>query len=831
MPTTSTEILMKTDRSPVCVRRRLLGMVLSLALCLWASASASANPVWIEDFKQDPFGMDHKWKQPQIAMGGGVAEFRSDGEVGRLLFRPDKSFRTTVELAHDIAWNPAENRYIQLRVSRLSPEARLKLYVMSDADARRPQRVLNFRNQESVLPPTVLTVDLHDQLSPETRSIGLMLELDRDNRQQVPGQVEVYIDWIKAGMSGDAEVPGTPRIAVSSEQGEAGAARRLEWTAPADYAGDLYTLSLSRDPLFAGACTTLLDTVSGTSYTLPDDLPPGKWYWTVSATAADGRTGEFLTGETAQEPPFIEIAGSDEETAGTYPYFSVRAGSQGFGCIEKFTDDPLIVEQAKLMLEMGSDAYKFLFGSDMEANNYTKCYTDMSTETLHASHTLVELIEKEPAYKAVFDMPFKYFVMWTYAMDLDYAVLGTGEYTGEVVKEEYDQLYELTRYLMKTYAGTGKIFLIGHWEGDNMLMQGKDGMTASPSQTMIDDMRAWYINRQQAISDARASLPDVTGVEVYHYAEMNAVSPVLDKGLPRLINAVLPDVPVDLVSYSAYNCMNHTDELPDRAYLHLDYILEHAAFTGAWKHGKPVFIGEYGIPMPLVENRPARNLIALKSAASWGSLINLYWSVYTQLPNGNSSLIELDGQPNQEYRYFEDFTAKMHILKHATRVWLGRNPTEIEANWFATEFDQLARHEVLACVIDSLEHRVTVDDVTWLRRLLERCGIAGSDAEALADELLDPLRREELTRFGALLRVFDSDAFARAVSNEQFDAYLTGFMMPDGAEAPAWPAELKSRSERYLWVFDSDAFRRKNLQFANENRVTDAIREMYQPAF
>ncbi|OPZ08668.1 MAG: hypothetical protein BWZ08_00981 [candidate division BRC1 bacterium ADurb.BinA292] len=799
-----------------------------LALQLLLPAPGRAGTVWVEDFKQNHLGMDHEWEMPVVLLGQGSGRFESDGEIARLSLCSGTAFRVQVTTARTIPWDAGQSRLLQMRISRLSPEARIKVYALCDADGREPRLVLNHQNASEALSAQVLTVDLQDKIPAETRSLSLRLELDKSNLKADPRLVEVYIDWIKVGLPGAPDqVPGVPRSAsteADADSGDAEDAQWLQWSAPEGYDDNRYTLSISRDPLFGAACTTILDGIEATRHRLDAELGAGVWYWSVSATSTSGLSGDFLLNEATGKPFSITIPESEEKADAVYPHFNVRAGSQGFGSTIKFTDEPKIVEQARFVLAMGSDSYKFLLGADGEDVNYVTVYQDMSDEIRRKSHTLVELIENEPAYRTVLDLPFKYFAMWANAMDMR-VTLGRGKYNAPEMESEYRQLYDLTRFLMQTYQGTGKVFLIGHWEGDNVLMGGNDLINGTPSDAMINDMRRWIANRQRAVEDGRNSLPDVTGVEVYNYAEINILTPVLEHNLPRMINAILSEVPVDLISYSAYNCMNHTDELPERAWQHFDYILEHARFTGAWKHGKPVFVGEYCLPITLNPARPVRNLAAIQSAASWGSPINLFWSAYSVHADGHSSLVEFDGEKNQDYWYLADFIARMHALKNATRTWLGRNPTEIEANYLALEFDRIATSDILARVIDSVEYRVMVEDERFLTEILDGCGIAADAAGQLKQELATRLKQGELTRFEALLEILDSAAFAQAVSEDDFASYLAQVMGEESASGDG------KRSERFLEAMNSRSFIQKDLDPDLADRINAELRAKYRPMF
>jgi D-3-phosphoglycerate dehydrogenase len=107
-----------------------------------------------------------------------------------------------------------------------------------------------------------------------------------------------------------------------------------------------------------------------------------------------------------------------------------------------------------------------------------------------------------------------------------------------------------------------------------------------------------------------------------------------------------------------------------------------------------------------------------------------------------------------------------------------------------------------------------VDDAAYLDLLFKGCGIQRELAGTLYQQLKDDLATGQATRFEVLLAVLDSESFARAVSEEAFERYLTARMM-GGAETPAnVPQADLGHSARYLRAIDSDGFRKKDLDFA-----------------
>ncbi|OPZ08124.1 MAG: hypothetical protein BWZ08_01377 [candidate division BRC1 bacterium ADurb.BinA292] len=528
---------------------------------------------------------------------------------------------------------------------------------------------------------------------------------------------------------------------------------------------------------------------------------------------------------------FLPLAGfaADSADSGEFAYFPIRGAAQGFKWHKKLTDEPGLIEQARQMLDIGCDAFKTMVGPDVGGKGYRDVYPDMPELPREKKNSMVRLVQNTPTYQEFFDLPFKFFVIWAWPTN---DITFSWDWEQATFDEEYQQLYDFTRYLMETYQGTGKVFLLGNWETDHVLMSGLDQVAdpkVQPSQERLEYLRRWLNNRQKAVEDGRNSLPEIEGVEVYHYVEVITIQPVIeDPTLMRVVNGVLPYIRMDLVSNSAYNSTNHTSDLPQRVYDHMDCILKYAekSLTGAWPYGPPVFISEFGIPGGYTPQKGARNREALKACAGWGSVINLFWEVYSQTPdNTDSALFQSDGTPNGNYEMLRDFNFRMHTLKNARRVWCRRNPTEQEANNQARLYDTLTNADILRDSIN-LSSEIMSDE-EFLKTLFTDLRLGDQIGQSWYQELLAKLARADLqygynTRYGTLGAVLDSDLFAAAVPQEEFAAYLTRRVINQPVELP----DL-GRRDLYEWALNHPGFDRGNLEYRLANNVPESLRDKY----
>ena len=226
-------------------------------------------------------------------------------------------------------------------------------------------------------------------------------------------------------------------------------------------------------------------------------------------------------------------------------------------------------------------------------------------------------------------MPFAFFQLWAESFAATSWAKG---FSKEHAGAEYREIYDLTAHLLKTYSGSGKTFYLGHWEGDNLL-RGDIGKNADAKVTpeRVQGMIDWLTTRQRAVDDAKRDTPH-QNVQVWHYTEINHPTISLAEGRPSLVNQVLPFVPVDFVSYSAYDVTNEPE--PKNIKTVLDYI-ESKLTPKPGITGKRVFIGEYGYPA-FNHGKPAHtpqqqndlSLITIRAALEWGCPFILYWELY-----------------------------------------------------------------------------------------------------------------------------------------------------------------------------------------------------------
>jgi hypothetical protein len=314
-------------------------------------------------------------------------------------------------------------------------------------------------------------------------------------------------------------------------------------------------------------------------------------------------------------PP--SLAADEEISAAGAEAFNYIIGTQAIGGRYHFTPDTPLVESAKLIRELGSNAMKFTmsasgsFGSDK--GNVPE--RDPSVKSL------TDLAAREPSHKAVLDMPFSHYFIWIYPLGCK---TSAGTFAEADHDREYREVYDLACHLLRSYSGTAKQFFLGHWEGDWHLRPHFDPNQPFPEGSG-ERFTAWLRVRQRAIDDAKRDTPHGK-VAVWHYTEVNLVAPFLNGG-QCLTNSILPQVDVDYVSYSSYDSLQRG--IRDDLFAALNHI-ESKLRPKPGIAGKRVFIGEYGFPTRRysANEQNWKTIQTMRAAIEWGCPFVLYWELY-----------------------------------------------------------------------------------------------------------------------------------------------------------------------------------------------------------
>jgi hypothetical protein len=157
----------------------------------------------------------------------------------------------------------------------------------------------------------------------------------------------------------------------------------------------------------------------------------------------------------------------------------------------------------------------------------------------------------------------------------------------------FDEYEQLTEEIMRRESGTGRIFVIGHWEGDNQVYCGSSYnfitedaerakcLAQNPAERLAG-LTEWLRIRQEAIAAGRerAKQAGARDVEVLHAVEFNSLfhfrgvagADVRGKDFHGVLDTAVPAVKPDLCSYSAWESLN-----PDRLGKDLKLILKQCA--------------------------------------------------------------------------------------------------------------------------------------------------------------------------------------------------------------------------------------------------------------
>lgn len=367
-----------------------------------------------------------------------------------------------------------------------------------------------------------------------------------------------------------------------------------------------------------------------------------------------------LTAPAAAQPA-ASCSADPEAAARSYNYI---LGTQAIGGPYQHTKGNRLIEQAENVRGMGSNLLKISLAQGA-APNYG------STEAARGAKTTLDYIKAAPAVQQALDMDFTYYQAWVHSFTD--AKWRDGVSMAEA-RAYYDEMYALTEWLLQRYSGTGKVFMLGNWEGDWLLL-GRQNRELDPSPTAVEGMIAWMKIRQLAVDTARAKVAH-KDVEVYHYIEVNLVKKAM-AGRASIAHSVLAEANPDLVSYSAYEAIKQSVK-PDLMSIRqpLEQTLAYLEAQLPPKDGLPfkrrVFIGEYGYhadkAKPLtVKQQYMKSRFVMQSAIALDVPFALIWQMYNNeyAENGTSkemSLIDEGGRKRALYVLHQTYLNEMQAF-------------------------------------------------------------------------------------------------------------------------------------------------------------------------
>jgi len=255
----------------------------------------------------------------------------------------------------------------------------------------------------------------------------------------------------------------------------------------------------------------------------------------------------------------------------------VTSNSQAIGVVDwgaayQITSDPKIVEGARFIHSLGAKNITIAMSPNLSGNYPSENFGNPSPTTLTQ-------LAQTADYQTVLNMPFQTYVLEAFAFSdyPNYLAIPNPNLPADT-----QEIANLVTYLLTTFQGTGKTFIIKNWEGDNAMA----GNTA-----LEPAMLQWLNARHNGVIQGRAAAGAVTGVTVHDAAEFNLISPVkANPTQPCMLKDIIPYVNSDMISYSSYDTTNNP--LTDSLYSAITSDV--ALIRSMIPVGKPLMIGEFG---------------------------------------------------------------------------------------------------------------------------------------------------------------------------------------------------------------------------------------------
>ena len=290
-----------------------------------------------------------------------------------------------------------------------------------------------------------------------------------------------------------------------------------------------------------------------------------------------------------------------------------------------FTNGNFLLEGANTIRQLGSPSIFIYLSPDFRV-----LYPDRGDHLWPDQNptSLVQLAQSAP-FQSVLKMPFRTFVITSFSFANADQINRFATDTNAAAAEE-GEFYDLTKYLYATFAGSGKTFILKHWEGDWAGLQSGD-TAADISPTMISAMTNWLVARQKGVSRGRNESGNVQGVAVLNAVEVNRIFDYSKSGLRRVINKVVPFVQADMVTYSSYDSsLSGTDSTSEATAMEQAFSVINSLTPDPLALGsRRMLISEYGLyENELPTETIWRTQTILSTAKSAGLLGAFTWQVF-----------------------------------------------------------------------------------------------------------------------------------------------------------------------------------------------------------
>lgn len=283
----------------------------------------------------------------------------------------------------------------------------------------------------------------------------------------------------------------------------------------------------------------------------------------------------------------------------------------------RLTAEPFLLEGAKLAANLNPNAIFVYMTPEYSSRDYP------ATDFGGPAGSLAELAQSAP-FQELFGLPFSTYVITAYSFGTyDWVNAGSrGALPAGKAAAETAELHDLARYLLETYQGTGKTFILKNWEGDWAMNQSFDPYHV-PDSTQTAAMTDWLNARHAGVAQARAELPGLTGVRVADAIEFN-LSSRAQAGVPCFLSHVAPAAAADYLSYSSWETMNApaTPQLRRRI---LDDIAFIRAHPGA--QGRDLIISEFGFKESVFADAGERTTLAAQAFLDAAVPLAFYWQI------------------------------------------------------------------------------------------------------------------------------------------------------------------------------------------------------------